>query len=517
MLRLMIVDDEINVINGLKTVFDWKSMGYTIVASATSVAEAMEEFHAYSPDVIITDICMSDKDGIDLMVMVKEINPAVEFVILSGYAKFDYAKYALENDAYAYLLKPLNSSELISTMENLHREILNKRYNVPEQFLYKLLKLSTPTEENVEYLCKKTGIYIPGREYFLLSFHIDDKTITNEQFLYDELSIMVREKLMQYSLWICQIEPKIITLMCFCSSERIKITVCTAISDVYQRFLKLHNVPMTIGVSGIFDNITAIQDALYQTYYAISQRVVQGYGNMIYYCENMGNMLSYEYLSESFSISSDTIALILSGIREYDRDTVHELLTGIFGQIEKMEHINIDVLKNSLSELAVKIIHTAAPDEKQMQIIYGEVPHPIIDIHKMDLISDMRTYLEELTEKIFSHRELNFDKTISKIVRDVQIYIMLNYSSSLYIDDIADELHINRVHLMRMFKNETGITINEFLTQYRIKVAVDLLKSGKYLVNEVGNAVGYSDSRYFCKVFKKVTGVLPSKYIEVSE
>ena len=517
MLRLMIVDDEINVIDGLKTVFDWKSMGYTIVASATSVAEAMEGFYEYSPDVIITDICMRDQDGLDLMRMVKEVNPSVEFVILSGYAKFDYAKCAFENNAYAYLLKPLDSNELISTMEKLGKEIMEKRHTVPEQFLYKLLKLSTPTEENIAYLYKKTGIDVPDKSYFLLSLHIDDKNATNEQFLYDEFSSLLREKVSQFTLWICQTEPQVFTILCFCSNERLKVTMCKCIYDVYLQFLQAHHIFMTMGVSCIFNSFIDVQDALFQTYYAISQRAVQGYGNMIYYRENMGNRLSKEYLSDVFLISSEKIAEILKAVREYDGAVVKKHIFEIFDQIEKLDHINIDVLRNDLAELAVKIIYTVAPTEQQAKIIYGEPPNPITDIYKFDLISDMREYMEVLVESILKHPELKFTENTSQVVRDVQIYIMLNYSNALYIDDIADELHLSRVHLMRMFKNETGITIKEFLTQYRMNVAKDLLRSGKYLVNEVGNAVGYSDSKYFCKVFKKITGVSPSKYVDEPE
>ena len=132
----------------------------------------------------------------------------------------------------------------------------------------------------------------------------------------------------------------------------------------------------------------------------------------------------------------------------------------------------------------------------------------------MTQISDMQEYIRQLISKIFDHAAFlhHLPEQLSRPVRDVQTYIFLNYPLHISVDTIADELHMNKFYLMRLFKQETGDTINEFLTRYRIDMACEFLKCRECSISEAGANVGYPDSNYFCKVFKKQTGFLPSEY-----
>ena len=119
MLKIMFVDDEINVINGLTEGYDWESLGFEVVATATSTEEALKQIPETLPNVIITDVCMGDRNGISLITEVRVLYPKIELIILSGYPEFRYAKAAMEQGVSAYLLKPLKSSELFKTLEQI--------------------------------------------------------------------------------------------------------------------------------------------------------------------------------------------------------------------------------------------------------------------------------------------------------------------------------------------------------------------------------------------------------------
>ena len=112
MLKLLIVDDEVQVREGLEKLFDWENIGYTVIGKAGDGTEALEKFKRHMPDVVITDICMSNMDGLSLLTKLKELNPHAEIIILTAYPQFDFAKRAISDGAFAYLLKPLNASEL---------------------------------------------------------------------------------------------------------------------------------------------------------------------------------------------------------------------------------------------------------------------------------------------------------------------------------------------------------------------------------------------------------------------
>lgn len=122
MIRIVIVEDEDFIRNGLRYTIDWLSMNCVIVADAKDGEEGLEKIIEYSPDVVITDIKMPKMNGME---MLSKANSRVKFksIILTSYMEFDYAKKAIELKAYDYLLKPIDENKIREIMKNLHEEI----------------------------------------------------------------------------------------------------------------------------------------------------------------------------------------------------------------------------------------------------------------------------------------------------------------------------------------------------------------------------------------------------------
>lgn len=120
-------------------------------------------------------------------------------------------------------------------------------------------------------------------------------------------------------------------------------------------------------------------------------------------------------------------------------------------------------------------------------------------------------------EKILKNITLpddNMAKTITEngIVLNAISYIRENYGNNIGLVDVAQFCNVRSEYLSRIFKEETGVKFVDFLTNFRVSMAKRMLASGKYKVLEVSEAVGFSDQKYFQKVFKKVCGVTPSEY-----
>ena len=97
----------------------------------------------------------------------------------------------------------------------------------------------------------------------------------------------------------------------------------------------------------------------------------------------------------------------------------------------------------------------------------------------------------------------------------IKDYISSNYSdSSLSIKDISEHVHLSSSYLCTVFKTETGQTLNQYLTNFRIEKAKQMLSDPRNKVNEIAAQVGYCDCNYFGKTFKKVVGLSPSEYRE---
>lgn len=131
----------------------------------------------------------------------------------------------------------------------------------------------------------------------------------------------------------------------------------------------------------------------------------------------------------------------------------------------------------------------------------------------LDVYNLSNTKNEFLTGKAYEMLSVLFENTCSKnnYIKTVSDYIKENYMRKIYVEDIASSLNINRRYLSRIFKEEKGATIQQYVINYKMKKACDFLNRG-FKVNEVALMVGYDDIFTFSKIFKKNTGYSPTQY-----
>ena len=117
--RVIVVDDEEEIREGIIRKIDWNALGYEVVGSAENGVEALELAEHLHPDVIMTDIKMSFMDGLQLCQHIAEKMPSVKMIIFSGFDDFEYAQRAIKLNVTEYLLKPVNAQELTQTLQKL--------------------------------------------------------------------------------------------------------------------------------------------------------------------------------------------------------------------------------------------------------------------------------------------------------------------------------------------------------------------------------------------------------------
>lgn len=142
LLKLVIVDDEPILLQGLLDTYDWESMGFEVVGSAKSGVQALEVIRREQPHVVLTDIRMKQMTGLMVMEEIQKEQISCLFVILSAYRDFEYAKHACDLGAYAYLLKPIDDEQLRSTMTGAYNTCIKQlrseeKYESWEQLLLK--------------------------------------------------------------------------------------------------------------------------------------------------------------------------------------------------------------------------------------------------------------------------------------------------------------------------------------------------------------------------------------------
>ena len=121
--RVLLVDDEEEIREGIIKKIDWESLGYTIAGDAENGLEALEKAEHLHPDVVITDIKMPFMNGLELGERLSVVMPSTKLIIFSGFDDFEYAQKAIKLNVAEYVLKPVNASELMETLKKLKQKL----------------------------------------------------------------------------------------------------------------------------------------------------------------------------------------------------------------------------------------------------------------------------------------------------------------------------------------------------------------------------------------------------------
>ena len=127
MLKVIIADDEARVCSLIQMLIDWQELNMELAGTASNGLQALELIQTCSPDILITDIRMPGCHGLELIERAKRLKPALEIVIISGYAHFEYAQSAIRHGVGDYLLKPIDRQELMETMRKLGERCRSRR------------------------------------------------------------------------------------------------------------------------------------------------------------------------------------------------------------------------------------------------------------------------------------------------------------------------------------------------------------------------------------------------------
>lgn len=143
MIKTMLVEDERVLLEDLLTIINWQGEGFAIVATANNGKQGLRKYEQHLPELIITDIRMPVMDGLSMMKSIRRANPAVQFLILSAYSEFDYAKEALRMGAEDYILKTeISESYLKEKLNQIRISMANRTdmlYDATEKKLLSLI------------------------------------------------------------------------------------------------------------------------------------------------------------------------------------------------------------------------------------------------------------------------------------------------------------------------------------------------------------------------------------------
>lgn len=522
MQTVLIADDEAKVCQLIQGLVPWETLGLSVVGTVHDGLSALERMRTNMPDILITDIRMPGLDGIQLIQQAKEIHPALRCVIISGYRHFDYAHNAIKFGVQDYLLKPLQKEELIRTLQKLMaqpgQEKLAEHDTSPllEAFCADSIsgKLSA-AEATQEYLRARYRLALPADlRYCALLAKADVEGVAVE----DTARRIAAQKLADG----CRAAFAPLTNRLYVALTDVGVAVLLEVAE--DRLEALHDalyqlrdrmemmrdlfptLRVSIGVGDAADTAAGVAESFRQAAHALDQRLTRAEGAVILYspapCRTfvLRDLLGPDLLHQ--------LSAALQGMRV---NTYRTLLQTCFHRLRRAVGEDLPALRTLLREL-VRYHCEQLPVSITLQEMEGMMAACSEGWHAAISLAQVE---RENAQRLAAHLA-SVDEALQQIeqlpVRKAKAYIREHYREPLTLEMVSDVAGFNPAYFSSLFKKETGERFLEYLAAVRIKAAKQLLTDSDLPVTAIVEETGYGDYKYFCKQFKKESGLSPQEY-----
>lgn len=499
MLKVVIIDDEPLIREGLCVILDWEKLGYEISGVADNGYSGYETIVDTKADVAIVDIMMPDMTGIELVEMLRKNNIHCKIIFLTAYADFEYAKKSIELDVYAYILKPLEEKELEEKLSSV-AELIKKELNVSKMTEEKMIEKVIHAEKDIiegikSHHYEKPAILWDTYQLILLENDISDhNNFSNAA----EIAKLINENLIFSNFYVFSLDGYTGLLTKRIHAGRLFRTLTSLQIKINKRF----GLSPYIYVGDVVQNMEDIS----KTYVVIKNYMLNrfsfGYKKIIMCSlqELQKNALRSKNLSFNMV---DLFDAVYSNHATDINDMLDEYWEYHKNAQEEEEFIKLTYY-NLYTEIST-LIMTRIPELKEL---HTEEKNILQQIHKINSLQELHGYMKHKILLLANEiSELGIDTPIAKIID----YIDRNYDQNLKIEKIAEMMHYSSTYIGKMIKAELGESFNSYLNKKRIEKSMELLGKGTR-VSEIAERVGYKDCNLFNAYFKKTTGFTPSEF-----
>ena len=462
MYKVLLADDEPLILAGLHHKIDWEELGFTIAGECLNGSELLDAIRRVSPDLLILDIQMPQKTGLQVLQEIEHVSPVLSIVI-SGYSNFSYAQEALHLGVIDYLTKPVSASVLrtavLKAKQRLDLSTDAGRHQTGLLFQFLRLNMDRMSDADLLGTLSLTG---EKRWAWIAAFHN---------------GCTLRDRADQEVSWIRYDDDTVLALI--------------------RSDLPPENDPQALTAGFSFDGCAGIShpmETLRMLPVAADEAVAClrtswfTPGIYLWPTENADSSVRY-YLKQLWSAEgqdgriSEMLSALPSFLQEHRLNIWHAeaICSAVFARAG---------MTNQEYSIAYR-------DWEQITAAY-----PTADALLTDL---RRTLLPE-------HRESDTATSSRAIVFRIRTLLQEHYAQPLSLRQMSERFHIDMSYLSSLFHEETGKTFTAYLTELRVQHACEYLRTTSLSNARIAQLCGFASDSYMKKVFRKVMGVTPSAY-----
>jgi two-component system response regulator YesN len=551
MYKLLIVDDEPKIVNGLYEQFLEESYVDLEVHRAYSGVEALRIASAVKVDIVLSDIHMPVMSGLELQVQIQALWPRCKFIFLTGYGDFDYIQSALRKGGIDYILKleddqlvfdavhkafallqdELKAEQFMIRAERQVREavpLLRKEYLsdllegdfVPGDVTNKRLKeldITLSADENVLLVAGRIDSWREG------AMSLSDKSL----FLYAVQNIFAEYT----STWnVISFSTRQAELVWFIQPvhfdaaareeewRKCETFLHYTLPDIQASCVQLLQVQLSLAISSSACGWIQLGRQYMKLQHILHQGLGRGREVILFEPREKGVQ------HEGAAFTGGTVhrgMQLIKKIKQLEwqlESGQKEEFAGMFWEIAEI--IRSIALEGEKGTLLVEIHYTFGAmflSYLNRWQLFEEVSASVrtellLNASLFRTWSEAESYYAGLYELLFSLKTNEQKDRIRQIVSDVNQYIEQHLSEPLSLDILADHVYLHPTYLSKLYKQATSVGVSDWIKDLRIKRAKELLANSRYKVHEIAGSVGFDSGQYFAKVFKKETNFTPQEY-----
>lgn len=470
-MKIIIAEDELLERKAMRKFLEENFQQMEVIGEAANGRKAIELAESLRPDVILMDIKMPGINGLEAIEIIHQFQPSIKFVLVSAYDSFEYAKQAMKFGVKEYILKPSKKEETIKAMLRVQKELEEEKKGIEEKehtgaiakkhLLSKLMKY-----EQGEEIEKLQHALFPNMIYGCF-MTIKDA----EQPISLNVEAVIEEIVDDTYILDWQANQMIVLLM---RSEKFDRAGLLKKARLLQ--MKLGRT-VYIGI-GHPTRLTEVANSYHQSLSSLEHLMKVKHSN-------------YGFPVEEDSPSGNNLVPLLNEIQAGNE----------MGALHQLNPL--------LSE----------PNRKQQILVLQELYYKIKQLLESKQIKPWNKSIDELKSNqdwiqyvrlICLHIQQHYQSK-HKIER-AKAYIQENYAHSISLEEVADLCELSSNYLSNLFKETTGETFIDYVTNVRLKEASQLLEETDLSLKEISFMVGYKDPNYFSRVFKKYFQLSPKQY-----
>jgi two-component system response regulator YesN len=514
--RVLIVDDDPSIAEGISFLIERFMPECQVVDLAFNGIQGFEKALTLKPDIVLTDIRMPEADGLEMIRQLKKANLNTRFIILSGYAEFEYARTAITLGVSEYITKPVEEEELCLALKNACSRV-NEEHKKQEQeqemenaimeyALKDILESSDLSSENMKNRLHNLGFPVAYKWYTCAILEnnekktkeIREKFFTGIKVLVDKyLNICGETFLISYS------EDTTVLIMAH-ELEFQKLT--DSIGKLRLELSKTLGATVSIGLGRRYYKAEEIRQSFEEARCALNYKIIKGLDCVILYDQ------IYDIDLKPNLVSDEDIKKFEICIDNMDDKGYKLVIEEIFHKIEKDKDLSLKDLQLLSLNLILSGIRKMSFMQIQLNEYLGKNIFSLESIAKFQTTTQLKNWIFNMLK---SMNELMLKNSIPEkrdVVEEATKYMNKNFNRNISLKEISEHFFINPYYFSQLFKKKTGETYQNYLIRLRVDRAKKLLEETNLKLYEICELVGYTDINHFNKIFERIIGVKPGEY-----